>query len=115
GLIYAVTPQLIAETRNLNARAFASLLQTICMVVLIWTIIPSNGPARVLIGHNLYVGYGVAVVLTAILYNCHTSTTIALIVSTAVLTLVTGDPRFILDAALGLPVAIVLSGGYYIR
>src|SRR5919199_450749 len=27
GLIYAVTPQLISETRNLNGRAFASLLQ----------------------------------------------------------------------------------------
>src|SRR5260370_35761593 len=31
GLIYAVTPQLISETRNLNGRAFASLLQTITM------------------------------------------------------------------------------------
>ena len=32
GLIYAVTPQLISETRNLNGRAFASLLQTIAML-----------------------------------------------------------------------------------
>src|ERR1051325_4194580 len=52
GLIYAVTPQLISETRNLNGRAFASLLQTICMVVLLRSIIPSTGPTAALVGSN---------------------------------------------------------------
>ena len=42
GLIYAVTPQLISETRNLNGRAFASLLQTITMLVLLRSVIPSE-------------------------------------------------------------------------
>src|SRR5712691_8660705 len=50
GLIYAVTPQLISETRNLNGRAFASLLQTICMITLLRSIIPSTGPTASLIG-----------------------------------------------------------------
>src|SRR5713101_3494855 len=45
GLIYAVTPQLISETRNLNGRAFASLLQTITMLVLLRRAIPSSGPS----------------------------------------------------------------------
>ncbi|HYY88260.1 MAG TPA: hypothetical protein VFA49_05660, partial [Chloroflexota bacterium] len=44
GLIYAVTPQLISETRNLNGRAFASLLQTVAMIVLLRSVIPSTGP-----------------------------------------------------------------------
>ena len=35
GLIYAVTPQLISETRNLNGRAFASLLQTMARLALL--------------------------------------------------------------------------------
>src|ERR687885_4784 len=45
GLVYAVTPQLISETRNLNGRAFASLLQTITMLVLLRSAIPSSGPS----------------------------------------------------------------------
>ena len=40
GLIYAVTPQLISETRNLNGRAFASLLLTLTMLVLLRGSIP---------------------------------------------------------------------------
>src|SRR5919206_1795248 len=50
GLIYAVTPQLISETRNLNGRAFASLLQTITMLVLLRSVIPSDGPSASLLG-----------------------------------------------------------------
>src|ERR687883_134153 len=50
GLIYAVTPQLISETRNLNGRAFASLLQTVAMVTLLRSVIPSVGPTSQLVG-----------------------------------------------------------------
>ena len=49
-LIYAVTPQLISETRNLNGRAFASLLQTLAMLALLRSAIPSDGPTSVLLG-----------------------------------------------------------------
>ncbi|MDQ3808871.1 MAG: hypothetical protein M3336_01120, partial [Chloroflexota bacterium] len=117
GLIYAVTPQLISETRNLNGRAFASLLQTMAMVTLLRSVIPGNGPTASILrlgeaDSGLYVA---SVVLIALLYNTHTSTTIALLVSTATLSLVFGEPRFLLAGALGLPVAIVISGGYYVR
>src|SRR5258708_6855306 len=77
GLIYAVTPQLISETRNLNGRAFASLLQTITMLVLVRSVIPSDGPSAMLIGpggNGLWIA---GVLLVAVLYNTHTSTTIA--------------------------------------
>src|SRR5437660_8030374 len=50
GLIYAVTPQLVSETRNLNGRAFASLLQTLAMVVVLRGVIASSGPTATLIG-----------------------------------------------------------------
>src|SRR5262249_36134886 len=50
GLIYAVTPQLISETRNLNGRAFASLLMTITMLVLLRSVIPSIGPSGSITG-----------------------------------------------------------------
>src|SRR5438128_1472037 len=50
GLIYAVTPQLVSETRNLNGRAFASLLQTLAMLALLRSNIPSEGPTSLLLG-----------------------------------------------------------------
>ena len=115
GLIYAVTPQLISETRNLNGRAFASLLQTICMVVLLRSIIPSSGPTAALVGSSDNRLYIVGIVLIAVLYNTHTSTTIAFLVSAMTLTVVLGEPRFLLAGVLGLPAAILLSGGYYLR
>ncbi len=114
GLIYAVTPQLISETRNLNGRAFASLLQTLAMLTLLRSVIPSNGPSR-LEGFGATGLFAVAVLLIAVLYNTHTSTTIALLVSTATLSVVFREPRFVLAAALGLPLAILISGGYYLR
>ena len=116
GLVYAVTPQLVSETRNLNGRAFASLLLSLSMLALFRSEIPSEGPTSALLGDNTQlVPSIVALVLIGILYNTHTSTTIALLVSTATLSVVTGDIRFVGLALLGLPVAIVLSGGYYLR
>jgi hypothetical protein len=50
-----------------------------------------------------------------VLYNTHTSTTIAFLVSSATLTVVFSEPRFLLAGVAGLPVAIVISGGYYLR
>ena len=115
GLIYAVTPQLISETRNLNGRAFASLLQTITMLVLLRSAIPSDGPTATLTGPGDYGLWLVGVVLVAILYNTHTSTTIAFLVSVATLTVVFGERRLLLAGLAGLPLAILLSRGYYLR
>ncbi len=115
GLIYAVTPQLISETRNLNGRAFASLLQTLAMLALLRSIIPSAGPTLALVGDSGLAPGGLALLVIALLYNTHTSTTIAFLVSAATLTLVSGDLRFVALGVLGLPLAIALSGGYYVR
>jgi hypothetical protein len=115
GLIYAVTPQLISETRNLNGRAFASLLQTVAMLVLLRSLLPEPGITARLFGPSETGLWFVAVVLIALLYNTHTSTTIAFLVSTLALTVVYSEPRFVLAGILGLPAAIVLSGGYYLR
>lgn len=113
GLVYAVTPQLISETRNLNGRAFASLLQTITMVTLLWSRIPTNGPILGWLGGHQSAAEVAAVVLVAILYNTHTSTMIAFALSTAVLSLTTGDPHFIGVTLAGFPCAFLISGGYY--
>jgi hypothetical protein len=115
GLIYAVTPQLISETRNLNGRAFASLLQTVTMLVLLRSVIPSVGPSSTLTGPGDYGLFAVGVLLVALLYNTHTSTTIAFLVSAATLSVVFGERRLIVAGLLGLPVAILISGGYYLR
>src|ERR1700694_2226481 len=115
GLIYAVTPQLISETRNLNGRAFASLLQTITMLVLLRSVIPSDGPTANLTGPGDYGLWALGVLLVAVLYNPHTSTTIAFLVSAATLSVVLGERRLLLAGLLGFPLAIVISGGYYLR
>jgi hypothetical protein len=115
GLIYAVTPQLVSETRNLNGRAFASLLQTLAMLALLRSAIPSQGATGILLGQSDVVPTVAAAVLIAVLYNTHTSTTIAFVVSALTLTLVTGELRFAVLALLGLPLAIALSAGYYLR
>jgi len=115
GLIYAVTPQLISETRNLNGRAFASLLQTVAMLVLLRSLLPEPGITARLFGSSETGLWVVAVILIAVLYNTHTSTTIAFLVSAFMLSLVFGEPRFVLAGILGLPAAILLSGGYYVR
>ena len=115
GLIYAVTPQLISETRNLNGRAFASLLLTVTMLVLLRSVLPEPGITARLFGPNEFGLWVIAVVLVAVLYNTHTSTTIAFLVSTLTLSIVFGEPRFVLAGLLGLPLAIALSGGYYLR
>ena len=114
GLIYAVTPQLISETRNLNGRAFASLLQTIAMVVLLRSTIPSSGVSAAMVPGD-WTLWWVAVFLIAVLYNTHTSTTIALLVSVGTLTVVFQDVRYVLAGVVGLPVAVLISGGYYLR
>ena len=115
GLIYAVTPQLISETRNLNGRSFASLLNTLAMLALLRSAIPSLGPTNALLGPNQTVPTVIALVLIAVLYNTHTSTTIAFLVSAAVLSAVTGELRFLLVGLAGLPLAVLISGGYYLR
>jgi hypothetical protein len=115
GLIYAVTPQLISETRNLNGRAFASLLQTLAMITLLRSIIPEDALGPGLFDPVAPALFWVAVLLIAVLYNTHTSTTIAFLVSLATLTVVFREPRFIVAGAAGFVGAIVLSGGYYIR
>jgi hypothetical protein len=115
GLIYAVTPQLISETRNLNGRAFASLLMTVSMLVLLRSILPLPGVTAQVFGASETGLWVVAILLIALLYNTHTSTTIALLVSTFTLTIVFGEPRFFVAGILGLPAAILLSGGYYLR
>lgn len=113
GLIYAVTPQLISETRNLNGRAFASLLQTITMLVLLRSVVFSDGPSSTLLSPTgLWV---IGVMLVAVLYNTHTSTTIAFLVSIATVSVIFGEWRLLLAGVVGLPLAIVISGGYYLR
>src|SRR5450432_3556861 len=113
GLIYAVTPQLISETRNLNGRAFASLLQTITMLVLLRSVVFSDGPSSALLSPTAL--WIVGVLLVAVLYNTHTSTTIAFLVSVATVSVIFGEWRLLLAGLAGLPLAILISGGYYLR
>src|SRR5438067_5765964 len=76
GLIYAVTPQLISETRNLNGRAFASFLHTFTMLILLRSIIPSIGPSVNLTGPGDLSLWAVGTLLVAIPYNTHTRPTL---------------------------------------
>ncbi len=106
GLIYALTPQLISETRSLNSRAFGALVLSLAEMAL----------ARfVLGGGDEWQWLALAVALATGVFLSHSLTAISFTVANGILTLVLWDPRF-LAVALSAPLcAFLLTRGRYAR
>lgn len=103
GLVYAVTPQLIAETRNLNPRAFGALLHTTAMLLLL----AATAPGR---GFGVAMAWSVAaVVVTAIVFLTHASSTATLGLATAGLAVITFDWRYAAVPLAGAVLALALA------
>lgn len=115
GLVYAVTPQLIAETRNLNPRAFAVLLSTVAMLLVVRALLPVGPDDIARLGQTPPVVVALAVLAAAALFLTHTLSSIAFGLSTAALSVVFGDWRYVGFTAAGFVAAVVLSGGLYLR
>lgn len=115
GLVYAVTPQLVAETRNLNPRAFAVLLSSVSMLLVLRSLLPVAPGDEARLGESPPVVIALAVLAIALLVLTHTLTTIAFGLSTLVLSAVFADPRYLGFTLAGLGAAVVLSRGLYLR
>lgn len=114
GVVYAVTPQLIAETRNLNPRALGVLLSSGAMLLIFRVLLPAGGqPVRVGI-HPWYLAL-LAVLLVATLFWTHSLTSIAFGVSNVALSAAFRDWHFVGFAVAGFLTALLLSGGFYLR
>ena len=103
GLVYAVTPQLIAETRNLSPRAFGALLHTTAMLLLL----AATAPGR---SHGAAMGWSIAAVaVTAIVFLTHASSTATLGLATAGLAVTTCDWRYAAVPLAGTVLALTLA------
>jgi hypothetical protein len=115
GAVYAITPQLISETRNLNPRAFAVLLSSVAMLLAIRSVLPvaPGDPAR--LGQSPVIVALLTPVAIAALLLTHTLTSLAFALSTAILSIVFQDPRFAAFTLVGFAIAIAVSRGLYLR
>jgi hypothetical protein len=116
GAIYALVPQLIAETRSLNPRTLGSLLASIAVVLILRFTLPETDAASLRLGATPLVVGALAVAATAALLLTQSPTGgVALGIATLTLSLVYGDPRYVAFTVAGVVAAFVLTGGFYRR
>lgn len=115
GAVYAVTPQLIAETRSLNPRAFGLLLSSIAFYMILRITLPPEEAVHSTLGLQPWWLVFSAWLVTALLFLTHTTTSIAFLVAASALTVIFGDWRYLGFGSAGLAGAVVLSGGFYLR
>jgi len=105
GCLYAFTPHLVAETRSLNGRSFGALLHSVAMVLALrfvsyddpWPWLPVAllaGAAVLLASATSSSGYGFACLVLSVVF---------------------GDARYFLVAAGSIALAVILSGGHFLR
>lgn len=112
GAVHALTPQLIAETRSLNPRAFGAFLTSVTMYLILRSLLPVTAPTT-LMGQSPWYVIVVAVLSAAFLFL--TTTGVTFFVATGALSVVFRDPGYLAIAFAGLAVAVVVSRGFYLR
>jgi hypothetical protein len=113
--VYALTPQLVAETRSLNPRSLGTLLGSVAMYLILRTLLPPEMATATQLGAGPWYVAVAAVIASAVLFLTHTTTSVALIVATSALSAVFSDPRYVLFVVGGFLAAIVLSRGLYLK
>lgn len=104
-LIYAVTPQLVSETRSLNSRAFGALMQSIAFMALF----------RFVVGGEVWPWLPAALVLATGVFLSHSLTAISFGVTCVVLSVALQDARFLLVALAAPVLAVAVTRGLYVR
>lgn len=113
GAAYALTPQLVSETRNLNPRAFGVLLASVAMLLVLRALLPPDAAAGTTLGGAPVVVIALALLASAALWLTHLSSAVAFSVAALGLTVVYGDPRYVAFPVAGLLGALVLTRGLY--
>lgn len=102
---FALTPQLVSETRSLNGRSLGALLCSVSLLLAIRFALHGEAwpwlPLAVAAGATLLLG-------SAALSAAYSVVSVALAVTFA-------DPRYLLPAALAVPAATLLSFGHFLR
>lgn len=116
GLIYALVPQLIAETRSLNPRALGVLLLSLSMyLVLRFTVPPEEAEALRLGAEPWVVAIAAVIAIAGLVLTQSPTGAVSLVVATTALTAAYGDVRYIAFAGVGFVAAYILTGGFYAR
>ncbi|MBI4349035.1 MAG: hypothetical protein HY553_19510 [Elusimicrobia bacterium] len=116
GLIYALVPQLVAETRSLNPRSLGGLMLSVSMLLVFRFTLPTDEASSLTLGAEPTAVAVAAVVAIALLLLTQSATgaaSLAVVVTT--LSLVYGDVRYVAFALAGFVLAFLISGGFYAR
>lgn len=105
GAVYALTPQLVSETRSLSGRSFGALLHTVAMVLTM----------RVAVLDEAWPSLPLALLAGAALFLSSASSSAGWGFATAVLAVAFADPRYLLVAGGSLALAFALTVGRYRR
>lgn len=114
GLIYAVVPHLVAETRSLSPRALGGLLGAVAMLLVLRYTVPDQAAATLSLGPTPVLVGIAAVLVIAMMFLTQPTGGIALGVATGVLTLAYGDVRYVAFTFLGFLAAILVARRLYI-
>ncbi len=116
GLVYALVPQLVAETRSLNPRSLGVLLMSISMLLMLRFTVPVEPTAPLRLGASPpSIAIAAVVMIAALLLTQSATGAVSLVVSAGTLTLVYGDLRYAGFVAVGMVLAFVISAGFYVR
>lgn len=115
GAVHALTPQLVAETRSLNPRAFGVLLSSVTMYLILRSLLPVPAGTDSHLGEFPWYVVASAIVVAAALFLSATGAGVAVLAATFGLSVVFADTRYFAIALAGLVCAVVLTGGFYLR
>jgi len=105
GAIFAFTPQLVAETRSLNARSFGALLHSLAMVLLL----------RFALGADSAAWLAPALLAGALVWLASATAAAGYGIACAVLSLAFGDVRYLAVAVASGLLALAISAGHLLR
>lgn len=113
GGVHALTPKLVTETRNLNPRSLGAFLNSVATYLVLRSLDPAAAPT--LLGVHPPLVIAAAIFAIAALFLTHTTSTVALVVTSGALAAVFADPWYLAFVAAGALGAILISGGFYFR
>ncbi|MBM3464917.1 MAG: hypothetical protein FJX76_22695 [Armatimonadetes bacterium] len=114
-LVYALTPQLISETRNLNPRTLGTLLSSVAMLLVFRYLLPAEMAGGLRLGAAPWPVGVLGVGAVTALFLTHSTTAAAFSLSALVISLFFGDWRYLGFAVAGLGGAFVVTGGWYLE
>lgn len=116
GLIFAVVPQLVAETRSLNPRSLGTLLLSVSLLLMLRVTIPEQDATGLRLGATPAIAVVAAVFAMAALLLTQSATgAVALAVASTTLAMVYADWRYIALPVAGAASAVVITRGFYGR